>query len=178
MSIQSTVDGICRYFGGPYDPQTRTYRSSPLSGVGVGVVRRGWPKRDNHSDYTHGQQPGARTGCQIVVYIPRRHESRRAVGGEHNGQKQITYEVQMCCYVRSTAAYAEDAQDDVYDLQEALLEWIRRDRTLGNAVWQAGEHTDDGSDGIDVTTAQSETRAEATKSYFEITFAAVEWINA
>lgn len=51
MSVQSVLDGICRYFGGEYDEQTRTYRSSPLSGAGVGVVRRAWPKRDDHADY-------------------------------------------------------------------------------------------------------------------------------
>jgi hypothetical protein len=67
VSIQSALDGICQYFGGPYDPQTRTYRSSPLSQYGVGVVRRAWAKRDDHNDYFWGQDagtaPAARSSC-------------------------------------------------------------------------------------------------------------------
>ena len=76
MSIQTALDGICRYFGGAYDEPTRTYRASPLTQYGVGIVRRAWAKDDNLADYFWGQDAGARTGCQIVVYIPRSTESR------------------------------------------------------------------------------------------------------
>lgn len=178
MSIQTALDGICRYFGGPYDEQTRTYRSSPLSQYGVGTVRRAWAKNDSHPDYFWGQQPGARTGCQIVVFIPRHHEQRIALGGEHNGMKQITYEVTLNCYVRSRTEYAEDAQDDVHALRDGLVEHMRLDRTLGGAVFQAGEHVDGGMDGIDFRYGQPETKAELTKSFLEMTFAAIEFVNA
>lgn len=178
MSVQTVLDGICRYFGGDYDPQTRTYRSSPLSKYGVGVVRRAWAKRDDHSDYFWGQAPGARTGCQIVVFIPRHSEHRIALGGEHGGMKQVVYEITLNCYIRSNSPYAEDAQDDVYALRDALLEHMRLDRTLGGAVFQAGEHVDGGMDGIDVRYGQPETKAELTKSFVEITFAALEFIEA
>jgi hypothetical protein len=178
VSIQTALDGICTYFGGPYDPATRTYRSSPLAGAGVGVVRRVWAKRDDHEDYYIGQPPGSRTGCQIVVFIPRHHEARIALGGAHSGMKQITYEVTLNCYIRSRTPYAEDAQDDVYALRDALVEWMRLDRTLGGAVFQAGEHVDGGLDGIDFRYGQPETKAEVTKSFLEMTFAAIEFVNA
>ncbi|MFB6955447.1 hypothetical protein ACFCYB_00065 [Streptomyces sp. NPDC056309] len=178
MSVQTALDGICRYFGGAYDEQTRTYRSSPLSAAGVGVVRRAWAKADVHSDYFLGQDPGARTGCQIVTFIPRHHEARIALGGAHSGMKQITYEVQLLCYIRSRTAFAEDAQDDVHALRDALVEHMRLDRTLGGAVFQAGEHVDGGLDGIDFRYGQPETKAELTKSFLEVTFAAIEFVNA
>jgi hypothetical protein len=178
VSVQSVLDGICRYFGGPYDEQTRTYRSSPLSSHGVGVVRRAWAKRDDHADYFWGQPPGTRTGCQIVVFIPRHSERRIALGGEHGGMKQVTYEVTVNAFIRSNCPYAEDAQDDVHALRDALIEHMRLDRTLGGAVFQAGEHADGGMDGIDVRYGQPETKAELTKSFLEITFAAIEFVSA
>ncbi|WP_128381272.1 hypothetical protein [Streptomyces cavernae] len=178
MSIQTALDGICRYFGGPYDPPTRTYRTSPLAQYGVGVVRRGWPKRDDHADYFHGQQPGARTGCQIVVYIPRSTETRFAVGGATGGHKNVLYEVQLCCYIRSRTPHAEDAQDDVYALRDALVTHLRADRTLGGAVFEAGEAVDGGSGSVDFEYGQPETKAELTKSFLLMTFPALEIVQA
>ncbi|MFI8535333.1 hypothetical protein ACIGMX_34450 [Streptomyces aquilus] len=178
MSIQSVLDGICRYYGGPYDETTRTYRSSPLVQAGVGVVRRAWAKRDDHRDYYLGQPDGARTGCQIVVYIPRSSETRFAVGGATGGHKNIVYEVQLCCYFRSRAPYAEDAQEDVYILRDALVEHLRRDRTLGGCVFEAGEAVDGGNGSIDFEYGQPETRAELTKSFLLMTFPALEIVAA
>lgn len=178
MSIQSVLDGICTYFGGAYDEQTRTYRSSPLAAHGVGVVRRAWAKRDDHADYFWGQPAGTRTGCQIVVFIPRHNEHRIALGGANGGMKQVTYEVTLNAYLRSNCAYAEDAQDDVYALRDAIAEHMRRDRTLGGVVFQAGEHIDGGMDGLDFRYGQSETKAELTKSFLEVSFAAIEFVNA
>lgn len=176
MSISSVLDGICRYFGGPYDPTTRTYRSSPLQGVGV--VRRAWTKDDRLADYFNGQDSGARTGCQIVVWIPRSTEARFAVGGATGGHKNVVYEVQLCCYVRSRTPYAEDAQDDVYALRDALVEHLRAERTLGGAVFEAGEHVDGGNGSIDFDYGQPETKAELTKSFLLMTFPALEIVQA
>lgn len=178
MSIQTVLDGICRYFGGPYDDTTRTYRSSPLAKNGVGVVRRAWAKDDNHADYFWGQDNGARTGCQIVVYIPRSSEARFAVGGATGGMKNVVYEVQLCCYVRSRTPYAEDAQDDVYALRDALVDHLRADRTLAGAVFEAGEHVDGGSGSIDFDYGQPETKAQLTKSFLLMTFPALEIVQA
>jgi hypothetical protein len=178
MSIQTVLDGICRYFGGPYEPETRTYRSSPLQQFGVGVVRRGWTTDDRLADYFNGQDAGARTGCQIVVWIPRDSESRFALGGEHGGQKNVRYDVEMACYIRSRTPHAEDAQDDVYALRDALKEWMRQDRTLGDACFEAGEFVDGGQGSIDCDYGQPETKAGLTKSFLLMTYTALEIVQA
>jgi len=176
MSAQTVLDGICRYFGGPYDPDTRTYRSPPV--VGVGVVRRAWAKEDNHQDYFLGMDPGARTGCQIVVWIPRRSEARFTVAGPHGGMKNVRYDIELACYLRSRTPHAEDAQDDVYALQDGLVEWMRQDRTLGGACFEAGEAVDGGQGSIDFEYGQPETKAGLTKSFFLMSFTALEIVQA
>ncbi|MCX5209816.1 hypothetical protein OG689_11020 [Kitasatospora sp. NBC_00240] len=176
MSVQSALHGICTYLGGAYDAQTRTYRSSTIPSVGV--VRRAFAKADDHADYYRGQPTGARTGCQMVVTIYRSTEFRVALGGEHGGMKQRNFDVELGCFLRSRTAYAEDAQDDVYALQDAIVERLRADRTLGGAVFQAGEYIDGNAAlaGITFTYGQPEVRSELTKSYLGVTFAACEFV--
>lgn len=177
MSVQSALDGICQYFGGSYDQQTRTYRTPQVAGLGV--VRRAYAKRDDHGDYFLGMAPGARTGAQMVVTIYRSHEFRVALGGEHNGMKQRNFEVELAVFIRSRAPYAEDAQDDVYALQDAIVDRIRADRTLGGAVFQAGEHIDGAlNEGLTFNYGQPETAGDLTKSFLSVTFAACEFANA
>lgn len=174
MSGATVLDGICRYFGGSYDPLTRTYRSSPIDRVGV--VRRASPKRDDHADYVNGQQPGARTGCTIVVTLYHSDEFRIALGGEHGGWKQTNYNVELACFLRSATEYAEDAQDDAYELRDDLVAWIRRDRTLGAAVFQAGEAVERGDSRIQTDYGQPVTKAELTKGFLSIRFTACELV--
>ncbi len=174
MPASDVLDGICRYFGGPYEPVSRTYRSSPVPGVGV--VRRAFAKRDQHEDYFNGMPPGARTGCQIIVTLYRQTEFRIALGGEHGGWKQRNFDVELACFIRSRTPHAEDAQDDVYALQDALVEWLRQDRTLGGAVFQAGEHMERGDGTVSFAYGQPETKAELTKSFMSMTFQACELI--
>lgn len=174
MSASAALDGICRYFGGPYDEVTRTYRSSPVPGVGV--VRRAFAKSDDHAQYFLGQPPGSRTGCQIVVTIYRKTEFRIALGGEHGGWKQNTFDVELACFIRSESRNAEDAQDDVYALGDSLIEWLRLDRTLGGAVFQAGEAMQRGSGVVTTDYGQPVTKAELTKSFLSIKFQACELV--
>lgn len=174
MSGTTVLDGICRYFGGQYDQPTRTYRSSPINFVGV--VRRASPKRDDHADYVYGQPPGARTGCQLVVTLYHSDEFRIALGGEHGGWKQTNYNVELACFLRSTTEYAEDAQDDAYALRDDLVAWIRRDRTLGGAVFQAGEAMTRGNAVIQTDYGQPVTKAELTKGFLSIKFSACELV--
>lgn len=176
MSLASVRDGIGRYFGGAWDQQTRCYRGSPIPMVGV--VRRGWAKDDNHADYFYGQPDGARTGCQIIVHIALASEARFTVAGEHGGMKNRRYEVTLLCYIRSRCEHAEDAQDDVDELSESLVEWMRADRTLGGCVFEAGEAVDGGLGSIDFAFGQPETKAQLTKSFMSMTFTALEIIQA
>ena len=176
MSIQNVLDGICQYFGGPYDATTRTYRSSLVDGVGV--VRRAWAKRDNHADYFNGMPPGTRTGSQIVVHIAHQHETRKCVGGATSGLKRAAYTVVLHCYIRSNTPHAEDAQDDVYALRDALVARLRQDRTLGGAVFQAGEAVEGETSWIEFEYGQAETKDELTKNYLSMQFPATEYLYA
>jgi hypothetical protein len=176
VSIQTVLDGICQYFGGPYDPTTRTYRSPTVPGVGV--VRRAWAKRDEHEDYFQGLPAASRTGCQIVVHIPSDRETRKAVGGATSGIKRDAFIVELHCYIRSRTPHAEEAQDDVYALRDALKARLRQDRTLGGAVFQAGEAIDGEHSWIEFEYGQPETRNELTKSYLLMRFGATEYLQA
>jgi hypothetical protein len=176
VSVQTALDGICRYFGGPYDATTRTYRTPQVTGIGV--VRRAFAKRDEHQDYFLGMPTATRTGCQMVVTIYHQEEFRIALGGPTSGQKQRNFEVDLACYIRSRTPHAEDAQDDVYALQDAILARMRQDRTLGGAVFQAGEHMEHGSNAIRIDYGQPETRAELTKSFLSVQFSACEIVTA
>lgn len=175
MAIQTVLNGIATYLGGAYDSTTRTYRSSPITGVGV--VRRAWAKRDDHNDYYHGMQPGTRSGSQIVIHIPDQMEMQETLGPENVAMKRVIYTVDLNVFVRSECEYAEDAQDDVYALRDAVLTRLRTDRTLGGAVYQSGIAVQGGSDAITVRYGQPVSNAELTKSFFTITFSAVEFVN-
>ncbi|WP_030237905.1 hypothetical protein [Streptomyces sp. NRRL S-350] len=172
MSIQSVINGIGTFLGGPYDPATRTYRSSPVHGVGV--VRRAFAKADDHADYYRGMPPGTRTGCQIVITIPDQSEYRETVGPEGVGLMRVLYTVELNVFIRSECEYAEDAQDDVYALRDALLARLRSDHTLGGCVFQAGEAVAGGSAAISVRYGQPSSKAQLTKQYMQIKFTAVE----
>lgn len=174
MSVATALDGICRYLGGPYDAATRTYRTPTVAGVGI--VRRAFAKRDDHADYYHGMPAGARTGCVVIVTIYQQTVFRYALGGQH-GMKQRNYGVELACFIRSRTAHAEDAQDDVYALQDALLDRLNADPTLGGAVFQAGEHIDQGDSTIRIAYGQPETKAEVTKSFLSIQFTACELVT-
>lgn len=176
MSASAVIRGICTYFGGPYDEPSRTYRSSPVPGVGV--VRRSFPKRDDHDDYFNGQPPGATTGCQMVVTVYRQKETRTSLGGATSGLKQVNYEVALACFLRSRTPHAEDAQDDGYMLRDQIVEYMRQDRTLGGAVFTAGEYIEGAGNGISCSYGQPETKIELTKHFLEITFAACEFVQA
>lgn len=174
MSASDVLDGICRYFGGPYDASTRTYRSSPIAQIGI--VRRAFAKSDNHQEFFNGQPPGARTGCQMVVLLYHSDEFRIALGGEHGGWKQTNYDVELACFLRSRTEYAEDAQDDAYTLRDDIVSWIRRDRTLGAAVFQAGESMKRGNPVISTDYGEPVTKAELTKGFVSVKFSACELV--
>jgi hypothetical protein len=178
MSVTSVIDGICQYLGGPYDPIQRLYTTPTVPGVGV--VARSWAKRDDHAKYWNGMPPGTRTGCLVVVWIPHQHEYRAAFGGEHSGLKRVVYQVELACYLRTRSAHAEDAQDDLYALRDALLAQLRADRTLGDSVFQAGEAIE-GESALarySLTYGQPSTRAELTKNFLLVQFGAVEFAFA
>jgi hypothetical protein len=161
VTAQSVQDQICQFFGGPYSSATHDYRSPQVAGLGQ--VRRAFPKREDQADFTLGQA-GVANGCVMVVWLLDGDEKRIALAGAVDGRKEVRHVVQFHCFIRSTASYAEDAQDYAYGLLDGIRAHIHADRTCGsggfeNGAFQVGEgdaprftwHMEQGNTSEDVT---------------------------
>lgn len=134
------ADGLCTYFGGNYDPNTRTYRTPQITVPNLDgpILRRAGPNRDDHdTDYGLGA-PGVPVGCLIMVLLEHGTEQRVAVAGATSGLKHVTWTARMHCFLRSAAPAAEDMQDVTYDLIDAIRARIEADRTCGSGGFEAG----------------------------------------
>lgn len=170
MTAATVADQICQYFGGPYVPAFRNYRTPTVAGISL--VRRAWAKRDDFADYFFGQPPGTATGCQMVVWLSDDSDRRVALPAV-TGRRKVRYQVEMHCFVWSTASYAEDVTDFVYALGDAIKAKIRTDPTLGtggieNNAFQVGE----GDGEIALHREQGATTDEGTKAYLLVQFEA------
>jgi len=174
VTTATVIDQVCQFFGGAYDAATHTYRSPAVAGLSV--VRRAWAKRDDFADYFAGQTVGTATGCQMVVQIPDTRDRRVALPAIQ-GRRKVHYGIDLHCFIWSKAAYAEDCQDFVYTLRDAIIARIRTDPTLGtggieNNAFQVGEGSEDGGGEIATHMEQGATEAEGTKAYLLIQFEA------
>jgi hypothetical protein len=171
-------DGIAAYFGGTYQAQFRCWQNGALVSSGLGTVRKAFPKRVNDNDYFAGMPAGRNMGAFMVVEIGFDRESRDGIAGAPvldgqgniiaGGIKRDLYRVTLNVFHLSFKQLAEDAQDDVDQLVEAIKQRIRIDRTLGmfGIITQAGE----GSYGIQTTVAQPGVNGEKTYCYFKVVF--------
>jgi len=174
VTAATVIDQVCQFFGGPYDATTRTYRTPTVTGLSV--VRRAWAKRDDFADYFAGQPQGTMTGCQMVVQIADTRDHRVALPAIQ-GRRKVHYAVEAHCFVWSKAPYAEDTQDFVYTLSDAIVAKIRTDPTLGTGGietgnFQVGEGSEDGGGEILTHREQGATTDEGTKAYLLIAFEA------
>lgn len=169
-TLQGVRDQICRWFGGPYDPNTRTYRTPQVEGLGV--VRRARPKREDNADFYLGApSSGAVMGSQMFVHIDSGVEERHATAGAFGGLKLLRSAVVLHVFLRSNAEWAEDAQDAFYDLLEDLKRRIRADRCMGSGGWeQGGFDAGEGTPWLRWSMAPAETSAEMTTGYLSIEF--------
>lgn len=192
MPVADVVAGAAAYLGGDYDPQSRKY--SGRTTAMVGSVRRGKPREADDADYLGGAPGSQLTGAYVVVRCSRHHQRRVTVGpsaadlaaagqvaatGGH--LERIVYELEVHVWVRSTQPYAEDTADDVYAIEADLVRRLRADPTLGGAVFQAGEAVDGAGGGTGVEVQYGDVLVGSTQlstSYFVITFAATEYLNA
>lgn len=170
MTVATVLDQVCVFFGGAYDAPTRTYRTPTVAGLSV--VRRAWAKRDDFAEYFVGQAPGTMTGCQMVVQIPDDSDRRVALPAI-TGRRKHRYSVELHCFVWSKAPYAEDVQDFVHALGDAIKAKIRTDVTLGTGGIEAGAfQVGEGDGDIASHREQGETTDEGTKAYLLISFEA------
>lgn len=173
----SVLDQICQFFGGAYDSATRTYRSPTVAGISV--VRRSWAKEEDYADFFFGQPQGTQTGCQMVVQISGGRDHRETLPAI-TGRRKVHYGIDLHCFVWSSAAFAEDAQDFTYALRDAIFAKIRTDPTLGSGGienpnglgFQVGEGSEDGGGEITWDFQQPATTDEITKPYLLISFEA------
>jgi hypothetical protein len=176
MTAAVVLDQLCTFFGGAYDPDTRTYRDPQVAGLGA--VRRAFPKRDDKIYYTLGATTDH--GCVMVVQLRHGDERRIAVGGATSGVKQCRYLAELHCFIRSTAAYAEDAYDYACDLREAIIARVHGDRTCGSGGIEVGgfQVGEGDSPRFEWDLPPAETHAELTKLYLHIAFDVLEYVQA
>jgi hypothetical protein len=167
-TLQGVRDGICRWFGGPYDHASRSYRTPQVRHLGA--VRRSRPKREDNAEF-YLAEPGAIIGSQMFVHVDSGVEERAAVAGAFGGLKLLRSAVVLHVFLRSNAEWAEDAQDAFYDLLEDLKRRIRADRCLGSGGWeQGGFDAGEGTPWLRWSMAPAETSAEMTTGYLSIEF--------
>lgn len=171
-TLRGLRDGVCRWFGGPYDPDSRSYRTPQVEHLGV--VRRARPKREDNADFYLGApSSGAVMGSWMWVHVDSGIETREAIAGAFGGLKLLTSAVMLHVFLRSNTDFAEDAQDAFYDLLEGLKARIREDRCMGSGGWEVG--------GFDIgesapwlrwQMSPAETVGEMTRGYLAIEFSA------
>jgi len=168
------LDQICQFFGGPYDPVTRTYHTPTVAGLTV--VRRGFAKRNYFEEFFYNAPAGTVTGCILVAQITDTRDRRVAVPAIQ-GRRKVHYAVELHGFLWSKAGYVEDGQDFGYGLRDAMVAKIRTDPTLGSGGieagnFQVGEGSEDGGGEIVTNLNQWVTEDEASKGYMLISFEA------
>lgn len=176
MSTNATVlDQIGQFFsGGTYNTTLRRY-PIPTAVSGLSVVRRSWPKEDVFEEYTGGVA-GVTNGAVMVIQVANNHDRRIALPAV-SGRREVHYGIQLHTYIWSYALFAEDCQDYVYNLVDALKAKLRTDPTLGsggfeNGAFMAGE----GGEGDIVTEIQQGATVKGTtKAFFLMSFVATAY---
>lgn len=171
-TLRGVRDGVCRWFGGPYDQRTRSYRTPQVELLGA--VRRARPKSDDEGDYYLGAPAaGALMGSTMFVHVDSGVESRAAIAGAFGGLKFLTSAVMLHVFMRSNNDFAEDAQDAFYDLLENIKNRLREDRCLGTGGFENGGF-DVGEDDpwLRWNMAPAEATVEVTTGYLAVEFQA------
>lgn len=168
--LQRVRDGICCWFGGIHDPETRSYRNPQVEGLGV--VRRSRPKVMPDTDYYLGSpSSGSLAGATMLVHLDSWTEQRVAISGALDGLKLITASAVLHLFMQSKAPFAEDGQDAFYDLLDRIGERIRADRCMGTGGFEAGGfQCGEGGSRITWQMQPAEVSSEVTSAYASCVF--------
>lgn len=164
--------GVAQFFGGAtYDSTARAWRGSgPLLSSGLSTVRAYQSKRINDRDYVLGQAAGRGMGAAMVLEMAQTRDNLLTgpglPAGVHGGQRHLVYPVQCHVFHLAHQPYAEDAEADVDNLDQAIHELIYGDPTLGGVCYQAGIN----NAGIRTIIDPSEEWKEITVTHFRVTF--------
>jgi len=123
---------VAAWFGVPAIPGvTRVYADQPWWAAGPS-----WDPLDATAGY----------GCIAFPHISDQQEVREAFGGATGGLKMVRFQVGLVVLYKWTVPQVlPPGQDEsawvgpLDAVLEAIVERLRSDRTLGGAVWQAGE---------------------------------------
>lgn len=175
MSAESVLTGLCTYFGGAYDPATRSYRTPRVAGLGA--VRGSYVKKADLADFYLGMPEGTATGAQLVVALPSSTEKRIAVPAVL-GWKEVRWTVELNFFLVSNATYSEDATAAFYALRDAVLAHIHADPACGSGGYEAGGFQV--GEGAPITTdlAQGDARAQQIEAVLLVKCIAIENIQA
>jgi len=176
VTAASILNQLCVYFGGAYDDDSRSYRSPQVDGLGA--VRRAFSKRVDHVDYVLDDI--ADSGALMVVQLSHGDERRVAFGGATSGVKRRHFLADLHVFVRSTAAFAEDAHDFTIGLLDGIIERVHADRTCGSGGFENGGFQVGEGDAptFEWDLAPAETSAELTKLYLHIVTDVLEYVQA
>ena len=163
--------GIAQFFGGTnYDSDFRCYRGGPLLSSGLSTVRPYQPKRTPDTDYVMGLNSGRGMGALMVLQMSQTRDNLLTgpglPNGIHGGQRHLVYPVECHVFHMAHMNYAEDAEADVDELDQAIHEHIYSDPTLGGICYQAGIN----SAGIRTIIDDSEEWKEITVTHFRVSF--------
>jgi hypothetical protein len=162
--------GIAEFFGGTtYDSTFRAYRNGPLNSYGLSTVRAYQPKKLPDFDYVLGQAPGRGMGAVMILELNETRDVPVTVTqfpSPSGGQRKLVYPVQCHVFHMAHQDYAEDAEADIDDLDQAIHERIYSDPTLGGICYQAGLD----KVGIRTMIDQPEVWDEITLTHFRVIF--------
>ena len=138
MSVFSVVDQVCQFLGGPYDPESHTYRTPQLVLAGTSpVVRRAAPHFDDHEqDFYAVGAAGVPIGVLIEVFNEEGADVR--IAGGQPGLREVHHRLVMNVFMRALKEKAEDLQDAQYQLLDVIRGKLYSDRTAGSGGFEAG----------------------------------------
>lgn len=143
MTRRDIRTGIAKFFGGTtLDTAAQIYRPTPLVAAGLAGVRPYWPIQFTDQERFETLAANRGMGASMGVHLPTTTERRIALGGPTGGIKRHTVSVELLVShlaLVPSASPTQDAQADLDDLLEAIVNRIHGDRTLGAAVVEAGE---------------------------------------
>lgn len=140
------------------------YLQPSTSGItNFGTLYQSLPKVAQESDLFTNSYPGSGLGATIFMYFTNQHETREALGGQHDGRKMVNYTLSLLINFKSDLATTVEGQLAYNTFIDELCQWVRADRNAGTeavslggfgpyaatgVVWEWGEGTQIG--GIDL----------------------------
>lgn len=160
---------------GRADVRATLYNYLKTAGIDqLNQIFTSFPKRIN---YQVGAKPGQLSRAAAVIFIQSEREKRIAIGGAHNGWKQVDFTIVLQIFHHSVQNNAEDSMADFDTLIDNIKATLRADHrfgdTTGNLVWQGAEPAIDTLYGEPVTSDNG-----ATDTFAEIRFDVTEMIQA